>query len=108
MVVITEDETILLRVQSYKTTKYETRRRGLTILTHLSRMNFPISISRTSLFYIYGCLVVFLIVIQLLIDFLVSKEWRPLLDTTCCGQCLIWVSTVCLRLTGALGLYGLT
>ena len=50
MVVITEDETILLRVQSYRTTKYETWRRVFTILTHLNPMNFPIPIGRTSLF----------------------------------------------------------
>ena len=54
MVVITEDETILLRVQSYKTTQYETRRRAFTISTHLSRKNFPIPIRRTSLFQILG------------------------------------------------------
>ena len=70
MVVITEDETILLRVQLYKTTKYETRRRGLTILTHLSRMNFPIPIGRTSLFQILRVFVF----IQFPIVFFVSKQ----------------------------------
>ena len=36
-------------------------------LTHLSRMNFPISIGRTGLFQILGVLVVFFIFIQTLI-----------------------------------------
>ena len=41
MVVITEDETILLRVQSYKTTKYETRRRGFDHFNPFKPIELP-------------------------------------------------------------------
>ena len=77
MVVITEDETIRLRVQSYKTTKYETRRRGLTILTQLSRMNFPIPIRRTSLFQILGVFGGIFNFSSIFDRYVLSNQWRP-------------------------------
>ena len=62
-------------------------------------MNFPISISRMSLFQILGCLVVCFIFIHILIEHSVSKQWTPV---------LIWVSAVCVCPTKRmLGLYGL-
>ena len=44
------------------------------ILSHLSRINFPISIGKMSLFQILGVLVAIFIFIQLLIEHLVSKQ----------------------------------
>ena len=75
MVVITEDETILLRVQSYKTMKYDTwRSRFLTILTHLSQMNFPIPINSTSLFQILGVFGGIFHLYLIFVRFFVSKQ----------------------------------
>ena len=50
-------------------------------LTHLNRVNFPISIGRTSL----GCWVVFYIFIRILIVHSVSKQRRPWSDAAFCG-----------------------
>ena len=77
MVVITEDETILLRVQSYKTTKYETWRRVFTILTHLNPMNFPIPIRRTSLFQILGVFGGIFHLYSIFDRYVLSNQWRP-------------------------------
>ena len=56
------------------------------ILTHLNRMNFPISIGRTSLFRILGVLGVFFFnFIQILIEHSVSKQWKPGSDAASCG-----------------------
>ena len=46
-------------------------------LTHLSRMNFPISISRMSPFQILGVLSGIFHFIQILIEHSVSKQWIP-------------------------------
>ena len=57
-------------------------------LTHLNRVNFPISIDRTSLFQILGGgvgggggwgggWVVFLNFIQKFMEYYVSNQWRP-------------------------------
>ena len=48
-------------------------------------MNFPISISRATLFQILGVLVVNYIFIQVLIENYVSKQWWPWLDAAFCG-----------------------
>ena len=46
------------------------------VLTHLSRMHFPISIGRMSLFQILGVLGGILHFIPILIEHSVSKQWR--------------------------------
>ena len=46
------------------------------LLTHLSRVEFPTSINWTSLFTCSGLLVVFFIVIQIVIEYSVSKQWK--------------------------------
>ena len=48
------------------------------VLLDLSQMNFPISMDRTSLFQILGVLGG--IFIQILIEYSVSKQCRPLTD----------------------------
>ena len=63
-------------------------------LTHLSWMNFPTFISRTSSFPILGGWVVFFIFIQNLIEHSVSKQWRPWSDATfflCPNARPLWV-----------------
>ena len=45
-------------------------------LTHLSQMNFPISIDRMSLYQILGVLGGIFHFIQILIEHSVSKQWR--------------------------------
>ena len=76
----------------------------MTILTHLSRMNFPIPIVRTSLFQMLRVFVF----IQFPIVFFCKQTVETLVRHRIL-QCLIWVSTVCLRPTERkLGLYGLT
>ena len=64
-----------LSLVSSKETTHDQERR--TALTHLSRMNFPISIGRMSLFQILGVLGGIFHFIQILMEHSVSKQWRP-------------------------------
>ena len=52
----------------------------VTLITHLSGMDFPIPIHLTSHFQFEGCWVLFFIFIQILIEFSGSKQSRPWSD----------------------------
>ena len=69
----------------------------LTILTHLSRMYFPIPIDRTSLFQILG---VFggIFYFYSIFDRFFNQTAETLIRHHIL-PCLIWVSTLCLRPT---------
>ena len=49
----------------------------LTILTHLSRMNFPIPIRRTSLFQILGVFGGIFHFYSIFDRYVLSNQWRP-------------------------------